>query len=88
MGTLASANDLSGYNERKLSVLDALDELEEADSFQVWDHLDKDVSLKANEQALSRYYKMGLVGRTRKPDRIYFLTDKGFERLNFLIDSE
>ncbi len=72
MGTLASANGLSGYNERKLSVLDALDELGEADSFKVWDHLDEDVSLNAIEQALSRYYKMGLVDRTRKPDRVYF----------------
>ncbi|MEE8569536.1 MAG: hypothetical protein V3S97_00880, partial [Candidatus Bathyarchaeia archaeon] len=34
-----------------------MDELEEADSFQVWDHLDEDVSLNAIEQALSRYYK-------------------------------
>ncbi|RLI37024.1 hypothetical protein DRO66_04570, partial [Candidatus Bathyarchaeota archaeon] len=62
MGTLARANGLSGYNEPKVSVLDALDELEEADSFQVWDHLDEDVSLKAIQMALSRYYKMGLVG--------------------------
>ncbi len=88
MGTLASANGLSGYNERKFSVLDALDELGEADSFQVWDHLDEDVSLEAIQMALSRYYKMGLVGRTRKPDRVYFLTEKGFERLNFLLESE
>jgi hypothetical protein len=88
MGTLARANGLSGYNERKLSVLDALNELEEASSFQVWDHLDEDVSLNAIEQAFSQYYKMGLVGRTRKPDRAYFLTEKGFERLNFLLESE
>ncbi len=88
MGTLCSANGLSGYNERKLSVLDALDELGEADSFQVWDHLDEDVSLEAIQMALSRYYKMGLVGRTRKPDRVYFLTEKGFERLNFLLESK
>jgi DNA-binding MarR family transcriptional regulator len=80
--------DLSDHNEGKISVLDALDELEEADSFQVWEHLDEDVSIKAIQMALSRYYKMGLVGRTRKPDRVYFLTEKGFERLEFLLDSE
>jgi len=83
-----SANSLSGYNERKLSVLDALNELGEADSFQVWNHLDEDVNLVAIQMALSRYYKMGLVGRTRKPDRVYFLTEKGFERLEFLLESE
>ncbi len=79
---------LSDHNEGNLSVLDALDELGEADSFQVWNHLDDDVSLEAIQMALSRYYKMGLVGRTRKPDRVYFLTEKGFERLNFLLESE
>ena len=79
---------LSDHNEGNISVLDALDEIEEADSFQVWDHVDENVSLYAIEQALSRYYKMGLVGKTRKPDRVYFLTEKGFERLNFLLDSE
>ena len=79
---------MSVYHEWKLSVLDAFDELGEADSFQVWDHLDEDVSLNAIEQALSRYYKIGLVGRTRKPDRVYFLTEKGFERLEFLLESE
>ncbi len=63
---------LSDHNEGNLSVLDALDELGEADSFQVWDHLDEDVSLEAIQVALSRYYKMGLVGRTRKSDRVYF----------------
>jgi DNA-binding PadR family transcriptional regulator len=76
------------YNEQKLSALYALDDLEEADSFQVWDYLDEDVSLEAIQMALSRYHKMGLVARTRKPDRVYFLTDKGFERLNFLLESE
>ncbi len=65
-----------------------MDELEEASSFQVWDHLDEDVSLNAIEQAFSQYYMMGLVGRTRKPDKVYFLTDKGFERLNFLLESK
>jgi len=80
--------DLSDHNEGKISVLDDLDELGEADSFQVWGHVDEDVSLNAIEQALSRYYKMGLVGRTRKPDRVYFLTEKGFERLEFLLESE
>jgi len=69
-------------------VLDALDELKEADSFQVWEHLDEDVSLEAIQIALSRYHKMGLVARTRKQARVYFLTEKGFERLNFLIESE
>jgi len=79
---------LSDYNERKLSVLEALDDLDEADSFQVWDHIDENVSLEAIQMALSRYYKMGLVGRTRKPNRVYYLTDKGYERLIFLLESE
>jgi Mn-dependent DtxR family transcriptional regulator len=76
------------YNEQKLSALYAFDELEEANSFEVWKYLDEDVNLETIQIALSRYHKMGLVARTRKPDRVYFLTEKGFERLNFLLESE
>ncbi|RLI34002.1 hypothetical protein DRO66_09525 [Candidatus Bathyarchaeota archaeon] len=76
------------YNEQKLSALYAFDELEEASSFEVWKYLDYDVNLETIQMALSQYYKMGLVARTRKPDRAYFLTEKGFERLNFLLESE
>ena len=79
---------MSSYNERKLSVFDALDELEEASSLKVWKYLDEDANLETIQMALSRYHKMGLVERTRKPDRVYFLTEKGFERLEFLLESE
>ena len=79
------------YNERKLTILEAVDDLDEATSQEVYEHLignDDEVGLSAVQMALLRYHRQGLLSR-RKIElvtRVYALTDKGLERLKWLKD--
>ncbi len=70
---------MSGYNERKLSVLEALEDLVEARAMQVADYLD--ISYDAARQALSRYYWQGLLHRRKG---VYTLSERGRQRMDFI----
>ena len=67
------------YNERKLSVLEAMEDLEEARAYDIVEHLD--ISLGAAKMALSRYHRQGLLNRKKG---LYWLSNRGFERLQWL----
>ena len=70
---------MSGYNERKLSVLECLKDLGEARAYDVADYLG--IRLDAAKMALSRYHYQRLLNRTRG---LYQLSEKGFKRLEYL----
>ena len=79
------------YNERKLTILEAVDnlDLDEATSQEVYEHLIEngdDVGLSAVQMALLRYHRQGLLSRRKieSVTRVYTLTDKGLERLKWL----
>ena len=69
------------YNERKLSVLEALEDLGEATSFEVWETQGGDVSVRGIRMALLRYHRQGLLNRS---GGVYSLSNRGFERLEYL----
>jgi len=52
---------MSGYNEAKLEILDALHEPGEATALIVFDHLDR--TRESVGMALLRYHRQGLVSR-------------------------
>lgn len=72
------------YNERKLIVLSAVYELEEATVYDVWEAMDDEVSLSAIGMSLLRYHRQGLLNRRGDKEKIYEITGKGLERLNWL----
>ena len=71
--------ELSSYNERKLSVLEALEDLVDANTMEVADYIG--ISYDAARLALSRYHYQGLLNRQKG---IYTLSDSGVSRLNYL----
>ena len=71
------------YNERKLLVLRAVYELQEATVYDVWIYLDEDVSYSAIGMSLLRLHRQGLLYRYSYP-KIYSLSERGVERLNWL----
>ena len=75
---------MSSYNEAKLEILEALEELGEATVEEVASLLDR--SHEGVGMALLRYHRQGLVGRHRVRGRIrmYALTERGQERLDYL----
>ena len=75
---------LSDYNEAKLEILEALEELGEATVEDVASMLDR--SYESVGMALLRYHRHGLVSRYKVQGRIrmYSLTDRGLERLEYL----
>jgi DNA-binding transcriptional ArsR family regulator len=74
------------YNETKKYILETLEE-SDMDAQSIYEILNEftDISIKAVQMALLRYYRWGLLDRTRD-DGIYNyeITDKGIERLNWL----
>jgi len=74
------------FNETKKCILETLEE-ECMDSNGICEILNEftDISIKTVQMALLRYYRWGLLDRTRD-DGIYNyeITDKGIERLNWL----
>ena len=74
------------YNETKRYILETL-EKEDMDSIGICEILNEftNISIKAVQMALLRYYRWGLLDRT-SDDGIYYyeITDKGIERLNWL----
>lgn len=76
------------YNERKLVVLSAVYELEEATVSDVWEAMDDYVSLSAIGMSLLRYHRQGLLNRRGGKEKIYEITNKGLERLEWLENFE
>ena len=68
------------YNERKIQVLEAMTELEEARARDLMDHLG-DIELEAAKKCLTRYYWMGLLHRRRG---LYSISTRGEEQLEYL----
>jgi len=72
------------YNELKILVLGLFEESAELDSEKVRTHLAGtriELSDKAVEMALLRYFRQGLLSRTRRSGRFqYRLTEKGAAR--------
>ena len=68
-----------GYNERKLSVLDAIEVLGEVRAWDIAEYLEIDIW--AARKALSRYRRQGLLHRSWG---LYWLSDRGVERLEYL----
>ena len=75
---------MSEYNEAKLEILEALEELGEATVEDVTSMLDR--SHESVGMALLRYHRHGLVSRYRAQGRtrMYQLTERGMERLEYL----
>jgi len=74
------------YNETKKYILETLEE-SDMDARSIYKILSEstDISIKAVQMALLRYYRWGLLERARD-DGIYNygITDKGIERLKWL----
>ncbi len=80
------------YNQLKLRVLLMLEQETELDSFQIREQLKVEnvvVEQKAVEMALMRYWRQGLLGRTRKGRRFqYTLTERGRARRVWLVENQ
>ncbi len=72
-----------GYNERKLSVLEVIFDLGEVRAWDIAESLD--IGMWAARKALSRYRRQGLLYRSWG---LYWLSDKGLERLEYLLKSK
>ncbi len=80
-------NDVeSGYNEVKLEILKEIEGLGEATIVEVNDNLGRNYTNTA--MAMLRYHRHGLLSRSgvNRKNKIYSLTDRGRERLNWLMD--
>jgi DNA-binding transcriptional regulator PaaX len=78
------------YNELKIRVLGLFETTTELDSFEIRQLLAIEKTLKltdkAVEMALLRYWKQGLLSRTRRAGRFqYALTERGLGRKEWLL---
>jgi DNA-binding transcriptional regulator PaaX len=78
------------YNELKVHVLNLLESTNELDSFKIRQLLATEETLKltdkAVEMALLRYWRQGLLSRTRRAGRFqYALTERGLARREWLL---
>jgi DNA-binding transcriptional regulator PaaX len=78
------------YNELKVHVLNLLESTNELDSFKIRQLLATEETLKltdkAVEMALLRYWRQGLLSRTRRAGRFqYALTERGLGRKEWLL---
>ena len=74
------------YNETKRCILEALNE-RDVDPRSIYEILNEftDISIKAVQMALLRYYRWGLLNRTKYNGIYnYEITDRGIERSNWL----
>ena len=78
------------YNERKYVILAVVSYLGEATASDVYKELDRDdyVSLSAVQMALLRYYRQGLLARSEGKEKVYWLTSRGEERLDWLKETD
>jgi DNA-binding transcriptional regulator PaaX len=78
------------YNELKVRVLGLFESTKELDSFKILQLLATEKTLKLNdkavEMALLRYWRQGLLSRTRRGGRFqYSLTERGLARREWLL---
>jgi len=78
------------YNELKIRILGLFEPTQELDSFRIRSLLATDRTLKltdkAVEMALLRYWRQGLLSRTRQAGRFqYALTERGLARKEWLV---
>ena len=81
------------YNELKIRILALFESKQEIDSLKVRELLakEKTVSLtdKAVEMALLRYWRQGLLNRTRRSGAFqYSITERGLARREWLLKNE
>ena len=74
----------SGYNVVKKEILEILSELGEVTVRDIADITDR--SYESVAMALLRYHRQGLLYRSGGREKIYELTEKGLERLNWIED--
>ena len=79
----------SGYNERKIQILAALEAEQGLGSLEILARIraisSRDVSVRSVQMALMRYHKQRLlVRRGRRGDYLYELSEKGKRRLEWL----
>ena len=80
------------YNELKVRILGLFEPTQEFDSLKIRKLLATDTTLKltdkAVEMALLRYWRQGLLSRTRRAGRFqYALTERGFARKEWLLNN-
>lgn len=80
------------YNQLKVRILSLMDQAKELDSVQIGERLASDGlrghGEKALEMALLRYWRQGLLSRTRRGRRFYYqLTERGKARREWLLKS-
>jgi len=78
------------FNELKVRILGLFDSTQEFDSFKIRQLLATEENLnltdKAVEMALLRYWRQGLLSRTRRAGRFqYALTERGLARREWLL---
>jgi DNA-binding transcriptional regulator PaaX len=78
------------YNELKIRILSLFESAQEFDSLKIRELLASEKTLrltdKAVEMALMRYWRQGLLSRTRRAGRFqYSLTERGFARRQWLL---
>ncbi len=78
------------YNELKIRILRIVDPSSEYDSFQIRERLSSEgirgQGEKAVEMALLRYWRQGLLSRTRRGRRFHYrLTERGMARKEWLL---
>lgn len=78
------------YNELKIRVLSLFESAQEFDSLKIRRLLARENSLKltdkAVEMALMRYWRQGLLSRTRRSGMFHYsLTERGFARRDWLM---
>ena len=79
----------SGYNELKLEVLMEMEAVEDAVAGEIAEELGYPYASVA--MAMLRYHRQGLLNRYTsdwKNEKVYSLTDKGRDRIDWLLDQE
>jgi hypothetical protein len=78
------------YNELKIRILSLFESTREFDSLNIRELLAREKTVKLTdksvEMALLRYWRQGLLGRTRRAGRFqYALTERGLARKEWLL---
>jgi predicted DNA-binding transcriptional regulator len=81
------------YNELKIRILSLFESKQELDSLRIRELLATERTLKltdkAVEMALLRYWRQGLLSRTRRAGRFqYYLTERGAARRQWLVNNQ
>jgi DNA-binding PadR family transcriptional regulator len=90
--SLLSSAGTMDYNQLKVRILSLMDPAKDLDSVQIGEKLASDGlrghGEKALEMALLRYWRQGLLSRTRRGRRFYYqLTERGKARREWLLKS-